>query len=796
MKRRFIEWVLNMFGSCVKIPERGCVVLDQPQPATQFRRMGVFSACCGWSSTQPRSFFRQTLIHILTRLLVLLLVLPVTLHAAELQPDQSLAMRLHLPGAIESSLDAIPLGNGLCGGLLWGKGTNVFLSLDRGDLWDLRPHPSYTNADFNYPTVVEMAQAKRTAELNQQFARVSLFPTKVPGARLVVELPAGVSVDGFSLDLRRALGAAELKRASAIDCFFSDTAPVAMLKIPGACPGFKLVGNPSFKKELGFEEAELSNTTDSSSLVQKVGGNFSFAIHVQAQRVKDETILAISIVTSRDDKNPLALARKRTDAAIAKGYETLQQEHEAWWAEFWAKSRVQIPDPAIQLHYNLVQYYYGAASRVGAPPIPLQGVWSTDTGKLPPWRGDYHHDLNTELTYWAYLNSGRFDQGLSFIDFMWSLKPVHEEFARKFVGVPAGHVVPGVMALDGKPMGSWFQYTLSPTMGAWVAQSFYQHWRYTMDKKFLADRAYPYCASIGEALLGLLKPDAKTGKLKLPLSTSPEMYGNTQAAWFTPNSNHDLALLRWLFAANEEMSSALGRADDAQKWQTALLNLDELAVEGDAGALRLSPDESQTISHRHLAQLMAIYPLGILNCDGTDRDRAVIDASLQQLERLGDKEYCGYSHAWRACMMARAGRPEQALASLLKYLPDTRRSGFHCNTPKSSAVTLEGNFAAGQAVHEMLLQSWGGKLRIFPAVSEHWKDAAFDRLRAEGGFIVSARRVAGKTVSVTITATVDQSLQLVNPFGDVAFHADREVTRDGNLIRCDLKANQTLKLQL
>ena len=273
------------------------------------------------------------------------------------------------------------------------------------------------------------------------------------------------------------------------------------------------------------------------------------------------------------------------------------------------------------------------------------------------------------------------------------------------------------------------------------------------------------------------------------------MHNNTQAAWFTPNSNNDLAILRWLFAANEEMAGALGRKDDAKKWKTALLNLDELAVDGDAGALRLSSDESQTTSHRHFAHLMAIYPLGILNRDGTDRDRAIIDASLQQLDRLGDKSYCGYSHAWRACMMARSGRPEQALESLLKYLPDTGHSGFHCNTPKSPAVTLEGNFAAGQAVHEMLLQSWGGKLRVFPAIPAQWKDAAFESLRAEGGFVVSARRVAGRTVSVTIAATVDQSLQLINPFGDIAFHADREVTRVGNLIRCDLKANHTLKLQ-
>lgn len=189
-------------------------------------------------------------------------------------------MRLDMPGAIESSLDAIPLGNGLSGGLLWGKGGTVNLSLDRGDLWDLRPHPSYTNPDFTYQTVVEMAQGKRTAELNKQYAKANLFPTKVPGARLVVELPAGVSVDGFSLDMRRAMGTAELKGVSAIDCFFSDTAPVAMVKIPGARPSFKLVGNPCFKKGLGQKDAEVNTTADTSSLVQQVGGDFSFAIPV------------------------------------------------------------------------------------------------------------------------------------------------------------------------------------------------------------------------------------------------------------------------------------------------------------------------------------------------------------------------------------------------------------------------------------------------------------------------------------------------------------------------------------
>ena len=97
------------------------------------------------------------------------------------------------------------------------------------------------------------------------------------------------------------------------------------------------------------------------------------------------------------------------------------------------------------------------------------------------------------------------------------------------------------------------------------------------------------------------------------------------------------------------------------------------------------------------------------------------------------------------------------------------RNGFHANGDQSGKgysnmtyrpVTLEGNFAAAQSVHEMLLQSWGGKVRVFPAIPSAWGDVSFTGLRAEGGFIVSAERHAGRTVGVTVTATHSAVLRL------------------------------------
>ena len=120
-----------------------------------------------------------------------------------------------------------------------------------------------------------------------------------------------------------------------------------------------------------------------------------------------------------------------------------------------------------------------------------------------------------------------------------------------------------------------------------------------------------WCAEAGVFFEAFLQP-GKDGKLKLPLSGSPEIHNNELAAWLTPNSNFDLALLRWLFAALAEMAEAAGEAAQAPRWRNLLDRLDDLAVEGSQswdgsthGALRLSPDESLKETHRHHSHLIA-----------------------------------------------------------------------------------------------------------------------------------------------------------------------------------------------
>jgi alpha-L-fucosidase 2 len=202
-------------------------------------------------------------------------------------------------------------------------------------------------------------------------------------------------------------------------------------------------------------------------------------------------------------------------------------------------------------------------------------------------------------------------------------------------------------------------------------------------------------------------------------------------------------------------------------------------------------------SHRHFSHAIGIYPLGLLH---TDHHRSVIDATLDELHARGTDWWTGYSFSWMSAMAARAGQGERALDYLEKYLAFTGRNGFHLNgdqTPRQPGekglsnftyrpFTLEGNIIAMQAIHEMLLQSWGdvgtdtptptNLIRIFPAVAERWRDIWFKELRAEGGLLVSASRDAGRTTQVVIkapeagtpAAQAVTTVRLLDPFeGDI-----------------------------
>ena len=738
------------------------------------------------------------------------------------------AFNLVLKAPVDKWDEAIPLGNGFMGGLLWGEGNIIRLSLDRGDLWDERTHGEKEWwKKYTYQKAAEMIAQKKEDSVNEWWDNPynGVTPTKLPAGRIEIKLPVTDTVKRFELHLATAEGIAFFNSNTLIKVLYSAVNPVILISIKGSLPdsihlmsamdvfrsnhlGNKEISSGGTIDKLGYREAEKGGTGTSKWYIQNAADGLQYCVFVQTKQISEETMVAITISSTKDTQDYLERAQELCENAIQDGYQQTLMKHTQWWKCFWQKSSVRIPDTAVQKQYDLVQYFYGAASRNNASPMPLQGVWTADNGSLPPWKGDYHNDLNTQMTYMAYQEAGRFDEGASYLNFLWNRRKIFQDFAKDFYGT-GGLACPGVMSFAGQPLGGWGQYSMSPTMSAWSAHLFYLHWLYTGDDEFLREKAYPWCSGVGECMLGILKPDAR-GILKLPLSSSPEIFDNSAKAWLQPNSNFDIMCLKMLFLSLKEMAATMGKKVEVEKWSRASVELGDFHTRPD-GTLMMDAIHEIPFSHRHLSNIIGIYPFNLITVEN-ETNISIIAHSLKLWDSLGTKEWCGYTFAWMSCLQARIGNAEAAVKNLDIFVKAfILRNGFHANGDQTKSgysdftyrpFTLEGNFLASQAVQEMLLQSWSaepgkpnsGFIRIFPATPDQWADVSFSNLRAEGGYCVSATRKNNKLVELSITAGKAGLLRIKDNFDHQHPHWNlHNLKKTGNIYELMLKKGQTLK---
>ncbi len=503
--------------------------------------------------------------------------------------------------------------------------------------------------------------------------------------------------------------------------------------------------------------------------------------------VDGSTLIAYTVGIS-EDKSFLQESRKKVLDAIATGYENAICKHKAWWSNYWSKSDIVLPDKFIERQYNFNAYLLGSCSRKGKFPMPLQGVWTADNNGLPPWKGDYHHDLNTQMSYTSYLKANRLDAGESFIDYLLDMSEAGRKFSSEFYGVE-GLCLPSVMDIQGNSLGGWCQYSLSPTNQLWLCDIMARHYFFTGDKQYLENRMYPYMSEVGGFMMNMLIE--KDGNYMLELSTSPEIHDNTLKAWLTPNTNYDLALMRAFCVDMIKTSNALGKADIAKVWESRLSKFHNLAVNAD-NVLMLCPDESLRESHRHHAHCMPIYPLRTMKYD-TNENKKIIDSTIADLEKLTIKNWVGYSLGWMAQFYAVQCDGDKAL----KMLDDFFRyfctdNGFHSNGDyrhktksllKCRLFTLEANFVAMDAVQEMLVFSEDNVIKLLPAIPKTWLDLSFKNLRCYGGVLVSLKVASGVITQLKLVAACDIEIKLLSDNIKFAFDVQGDIAlRKGDIL--------------
>jgi len=695
--------------------------------------------------------------------------------------------------------EAIPLGNGALGALVWGDGQPIRISLDRADLWDLRPVPEFSSPEYDFETMRRWHLEGRTEDLIRLYEKPynRPAPTKIPAGRIELALgPAGGDFRQSILSLEDAVATDRFGSGAAGQFVVHARRPLGMIRLTGVDPSSvkaRLVA-PDFAGEvrnlasggieagdlaqLGYPSPERSNGPGWAAFHQQGAEGFHFAIYFAWAQKGDEWIGMWSISSSLESGEPAERAKATVVSAMETGWNTLLSEHRQWWKDYWSQSTIRLPNPILERQWFLEQYKFGSASRRESPPISLQAIWTADNGGLPPWKGDFHHDLNTELSYWPCYSANRLTQGMTYLGWLWKTRTAGFDWTRRFFKLP-GLNVPMTTDLEGRQIGGWRQYTHSATTAAWLAHHFYLHWKYSKDRAFLEERAYPYLHDAAVFLEAFTSHKDGQGKRTFPLSASPEINDNRPDAWFLEPTNYDVALSRWLFGAAGELADELGLNQDADRWRQVLNELPELAVDDDG--LLVAPGYPLKESHRHFSHLMAIHPLGLLDWYRGGRDREIIAKSIAYLEHLGTDWWTGYSFAWLANLDARIGNGEGAQEVLEIFSTAfTLKNSFHCNGDQSGKgfsrftyrpFTLEGNFAAAAGIQEMLLQSHGGIVRLFPAVPDSWKDVSFTTLRAEGAFLISAQRSNGEVTHVEILSEKGGPLRIASPNGgpDLSF---------------------------
>ena len=446
--------------------------------------------------------------------------------------------------------EGLPLGNGMLGALVWERDGRLRLSLDRADLWDLRPMPNLDSPEWSFRWVEERWRAQDYRAVQEKFDAPyenSPAPTKIPAGALEFDVGGFGDEEGARLAVDEAVGRVSWPRGKSFEVFVHAEKPCGRFRFHGApvtlrpvlaAPAYGAPPAAGADSVTGQDLARLGYAQ--GTIIEKPGlivyrqpgwGGFYYEVAV-GWRTAGPGIIdgawSVSSKFSDDRREPGAEAVVRQ--ALGSDFRVSRAAHAGWWRAFWAKSGIELPDKVLEKQWYLEQYKFGAAARRGAPPISLQAVWTADNGKLPPGRAiSTTTSTPSSATGRAIAETtSRRDWG-SWTGFGTSGREF-EAYTRGYFGTKRPER-PRRLHPQGRSRWAAGSSTLLPDGRRLARPAFRLHWRFSRDRRFLKERAYPWVRDVAVFLDELSTRDAD-GRRKLPLSSSPEIFDNRREAWF------------------------------------------------------------------------------------------------------------------------------------------------------------------------------------------------------------------------------------------------------------------------
>lgn len=434
---------------------------------------------------------------------------------------------------------------------------------------------------------------------------------------------------------------------------------------------------------------------------------------------------------------------------------SLFKTHQQWWHNYYPQSFLSIGESEKEAFYWIQMYKLASASRGDGPILDLMGPWYNDTFWPMVWG-----DLNVQLIYWTHLTANRMELGESLVN---NIDKYHDNLTGNVIGrwkdsAAIGALFPqDMVSANGSKV---------PDMLAWLLHDYWLHFTYLGDDKRLRDGLFPILRKTGNSYLNYLKDNtlvSDDGTIHIKHSWSPEYKpGRGQDINFT------IALLRWTFETLIKLDEENGINDPlSTQWKHVLNNLVPFQV--DENGLRIGKDIPFDKPHRHYSHLLPVYPLAQLTVDNKEQAKLArisvdhwLDVTMDSSKKANAMKVTGYTATGASSIYATLGDGEQAYKFLDFFINHKNVSPTTMYAEVKSNPVIESPLSYATSVHDMLLQSWGGKIRVFPATPKHWEDLAFHQLRTQGAFLVTAKKVKGQTLFVELESLVGTPL-VINP---------------------------------